>query len=255
MTQEAIVIRDLSFNHGISKVLREVSVSFPVGQFSVLLGKNGSGKSTLFNIIAGIERYQYGQVEILGHDRKKLSVSKSSRLLGFLPQFHKTVFPFSVLDVVLTGRAAYSSYLPSKKDRTISCAALDEMGLVHLQDRPYTSLSGGERQLVMLARVLVQSPSIIMLDEPTNHLDLYYQSYVLNKLRILSRTGYTVIATMHDPNQASLYGDNIHFMHDGKVLSPGMLGGDKMKETLEHVYGVRLSHTDINGKTIIVPQT
>ena len=121
--------------------------------------------------------------------------------------------------MVITGRAAFSRYRPSKSDWERVDQALLDLDIEHLRDRPYTELSGGERQLVMIARILVQAPKVILLDEPTNHLDVYYQSYLMKKLRQLSRQNFTVIAIMHDPNLA-FYLPIICFMRQHEVVKP-----------------------------------
>jgi iron complex transport system ATP-binding protein len=253
MSKYAIEINKLSFTYDESNILDEVSTAFPSGSFSVLLGRNGSGKSTLFNIIAGLEKYQQGSVKLMGKERKQLSYKHCATILGFLPQFHKTVFPFKVKDVVITGRAAFSSYLPSKQDKMMVDQAIDELGILHLADKPYTELSGGERQLVMIARVLVQNPQIIMLDEPTNHLDLHYQTYVLDKLRLLARRGYTIITVMHDPNLAVLYGDQYFFMKEKKVFMTHEEPNVQIRHLFEELYDVKLIDVPVKNKTVVVP--
>lgn len=253
MIQPAIEVKDLSFAYGHTPILDKVNLNFPTGKFSVLLGRNGSGKSTLFNIIAGLEDYRQGSVKLMGRERSRLSYADCATILGFLSQFHQSVFPFKVRDVVLTGRAAFSSFSPKKKDMERVEKAIEELEITHLIDRPYTELSGGEQQLVMIARVLVQDPPIIMLDEPTNHLDVYYQTYVLEKLRGLSQQNFTVVAIMHDPNLAFLYADHCYFMKNKTVVAPATGVNYHDSVFLEHVYGVNFTAVQVNDKTIVVP--
>ncbi|GGK69532.1 ABC transporter ATP-binding protein [Rufibacter glacialis] len=251
MTKQAIEVRDLSFSYGNTSILEEVNVSFPEGKFSVVLGRNGSGKSTLFNILSGMATYRQGSVKLMGRERKELSFADCAPLMGFLPQFHKSVFPFQVRDVVLTGRAAFSSFSPKKADLEKVEQAIEELEITHLLNRPYTELSGGEQQLVMIARVLVQNPSIILLDEPTNHLDVYYQTFVLEKLRKLSQDKFTVIAIMHDPNLAFLYADHCFFMKNKTVVKTNLSNHDS--ELLHYVYNVQFTAVQVKDKTIVVP--
>ncbi|SFH31391.1 ABC transporter ATP-binding protein [Pontibacter chinhatensis] len=254
MTEAAIEVKGLSFGYGQTPVLEEVSVAFPANRFSVLLGRNGSGKSTLFNIVAGLQKYKKGSVKLMGKERSNMSFSDCARVLGFLPQFHKSVFPFQVKDVVLTGRAAFSVFSPGKSDREKVVQAIEELGISHLADRPYTELSGGEQQLVMIARVLVQHPRIILLDEPTNHLDVYYQTYVLEKLKKLTENNLTVIAIMHDPNMAFLYADQCYFMKNRTVVMPSIEPDNHADTFLEYVYDVRFTTVMVNNKLMVVPK-
>jgi iron complex transport system ATP-binding protein len=171
----AIHVHHVHFAYDSRTVLQDVSLQAPTGEFTILLGKNGSGKSTLLRLLAGLLPLKEGTVEILGKNLDRLSLAERGRLIGFLPQFHNPVFPFSVREVVLTGRAAYVFSVPGRKDRDKADQAIAEVGLEPLRDRPYTELSGGERQLVMIARVLAQEPKVILLDEPLSHLDLANQ--------------------------------------------------------------------------------
>lgn len=254
MNGKAITVQGLSFNYGRSRILEDVDASFSKGVFSVLLGRNGSGKSTLFNLMAGLETYKHGSIKLFGKEKKELSFAQCARLIGFLSQFHKTVFSFRVRDVVLTGRAAFSTFSPSKSDIKLVEESIEEMGISHLIDRPYTELSGGEQQLVMIARVLVQDPPLIMLDEPTNHLDIYYQTYVMQKLRELSKKGKTIIAIMHDPNMAMLYADEYHYMKNKKVISRDLGESQNQGEFLNRIYDVPFFSVQIQGKTIVMPK-
>lgn len=248
-----IQIDQLNYAYGHKKVLKNIHLEFPENQFSVILGRNGCGKSTLFKLMAGLEPVKDG---LIRYSRKPLSDFKGkdrAALLGFLPQFHKTVFPFLVKDVVITGRAAFSRYRPSKSDWERVDQALLDLDIEHLRDRPYTELSGGERQLVMIARILVQAPKVILLDEPTNHLDVYYQSYLMKKLRQLSRQNFTVIAIMHDPNLAFLFADHLFFMRQHEVVKPESKTRITDPKFLKSVYDVEFHEAMIQDKTIVIP--
>ena len=150
----AIQVEKLSFAYDGRPILNEISLEIPAGQFTVLLGKNGSGKSTLMRILGGFLEFERGAVQIMGEEIRSFSSRRRARILGYLPQHHRPIFPFSVQDVVLTGRASYVSYVPKQEDVEIGIAALERVGIIHLKDRPYTELSGGEQQLVRIARVL-----------------------------------------------------------------------------------------------------
>ena len=252
-TENSIQITDLSFAYGEHTVLQNVNLRFHANRFSVLLGRNGSGKSTLFNIIAGLLRHSTGSVQLLGKEINFLSYGERARLIGFLPQFHKAVFPFRVRDVILTGRAAFSGIRPSKDDLGRVERAMAELGIEHLADRAYTELSGGEQQLVMIARILVQNPAVIILDEPTNHLDVYHQTGLLGHLKRLSRSGYTIVAIMHDPNLAFLHADHFYFMQHKTVVYPPEEGGHYDVRFLKEVYDIDFKIVPVDDRKIVVP--
>jgi len=224
-------------------------------RFSAILGRNGSGKSTLFNLITGKYRYQHGIIKLLGTERSTLSEKTKAKTIGFLSQFHQSVFPFSVYDVILTGRAAFYRFLPSANDHQIVKKTLEHMGIIHLRDKAYTDLSGGERQLVLISRIMAQEPQILILDEPTNHLDLYYQTLVLEKLKRYSRSGRTVICIMHDPNMANIYADHRYFIKEQKVYDSTIFKEiHQSNNVYEELYDTPLMELEINEKTIVLPR-
>lgn len=250
----SIHIKKLSFAYGKDIILNDVNMSFPEGKLSVILGRNGSGKSTLFNIIAGLEKKYNGSVLIGETERRDWKVGRANALkLGFLNQFHQTTFPFSVVDVILTGRASFSRFSPSKEDFEAVEQILDRFNLTHLKDKPYTSLSGGERQLVLLCRVLVQQPDLLLLDEPTNHLDLNYQIAVLQTAKELVKEGTTVLCVMHDPNMAYLFGDQFYLMKDNRLVDLHGLEQEQVRELLEQTYQLPLISLENQKKWMFVP--
>lgn len=250
-----ISIEQLTFSYGKDEVLNHVQAKFQKGKLSVILGRNGSGKSTLFKIIAGLEKNYRGNVWIGDKERRKIKAGTTAPVrLGFLTQFHQTTFPFRVSDVILTGRASFSRFSPKDSDHEAVENILHKFNLTHLKDKPYTSLSGGERQLVLLCRVLVQQPDILMLDEPTNHLDLHYQVAVLEVIRQLVNEGTTVLSVMHDPNLAFLFGDDFFVMRHNQLVAVQSLEKGELKELLEETYQVPLSVLDHQGTPIFAPQ-
>lgn len=252
--QQMIEIENLSFSYDKQEILSNINTHFSSGKFSVILGRNGSGKSTLFSIMAGLQKRYSGSIHISGTERKQVGLGKDSKVrIGFLPQFHQTTFPFSVKDVVLTGRASFFKLSPSAQDMDAVEEILKRFDLWHYRDKPYTSLSGGERQLVLLSRVLVQKPDILMLDEPTNHLDLYYQVAVLKCIRSLVDEGTTVLCVMHDPNMAFMYGDEIFVMKDKKLLPLQDKQPEDIKQILELTYSLPLLLLDNQGKLMFMP--
>lgn len=198
--------------------------------------------------------YQQGKIQLMGQDIKKCSLSQRAKLIGFLAQKHRPVFPFSVEDVVLTGRASYINLTPGKKDQEHTLSALESVGIIHLKDRAYTELSGGEQQLVMIARVLAQTPKVILLDEPTTHLDFCNQARVLKLLKDLVKKGMTIVAVLHDPNIAFLYGDAFVFLKDRRIVRPedGINPWDSA--FLKSIYQSNLQSVPYLDRALIVPE-
>jgi len=249
----AIETHHLSFSYDKRWVLNDISLTVSQNKFTVILGKNGSGKSTLFKILTGIERPQKGTISILGEDILKLSVRQRARKVGYLPQQHRPIFPFSVTDVVLTGRASYIALTPKKKDIEKAESAIDQVGIWDLRDRPFTELSGGEQQLAMIARVLAQESEVILLDEPTSHLDVFNQARVLGLIRDLVDSGLTIIAILHDPNSAFTFGDQFIFIKEGKIQTRTSSQNPWDRDFLKHVYDTELTTIPYNGRALIVP--
>jgi iron complex transport system ATP-binding protein len=233
-----IIVRDLSFSYPGQAVLREVNVHIQDGALTVILGKNGSGKSTLLKLIAGMLTPNSGGIEVMGRNVGKISAGDRAKIIGYLPQFHQPVFPFTVEEVVLTGRASYIFSMPKPGDREKALEAIRRVGIEDLRERPYSELSGGERQLVMIARVLAQEPRIILLDEPISHLDLANQTKFLTLIKKLVTSGMTVLAVLHDPNTAFLYGDEILFAHRGSIRRAEESKEPWDSKTLSEVYGI-----------------
>ncbi len=247
----AVVIEGLSYAYQDAPVLHDISLSIREGRFTVILGKNGSGKSTLLKLIAGMLRPQAGSIRIMGRNAATLSIGERARLVGYLPQFHQPVFPFTVEEVVLTGRASYVFSIPSPRDREKARQAIAQVGIEDLRTRPYTDLSGGERQLVMIARVLAQEPRIILLDEPISHLDLANQARFLKLVQGLVESGLTILAVLHDPNTAFLHGDEFVFLKDGSVRKP--LEGEQPWESslLSQIYGVGIEVSRVGNRVFV----
>lgn len=249
----ALTVENISHDYGATRVLDDVSFCAPLGEFTVILGRNGCGKSTLLKALAGINPVQHGSVKIGGHDLALLSGADRASLVGYLPQFHQTVFPFTVEDVVLTGRAAHVLSTPSRGDREKARRAIADVGIEHLARRPYSDLSGGERQMVMIARVLAQNPKVILLDEPASHLDLANQQCLFRLIRRVTAGGTAVVAVLHDPNMAFLNADRVVFLRRGRIAVPP--GGCPPWDPsfIGEVYGVPLCTLPYGDRALVIP--
>lgn len=249
----ALTVTNLTFAYGSEPVLRDVSFHAPEGRLTVLLGRNGCGKSTLLKALAGVNPLQQGSVTVGGQELAMLSGGARAGLIGYLPQFHQTVFPFTVEDVVLTGRAAYVLSTPSGIDRDKARRAIDAVGIGHLAKRPYTDLSGGERQMVMIARVLAQNPKVILLDEPASHLDLANQRRLFAIIRRITSAGTTVVAVLHDPNMAFLNADQVIFLKEGRIAVPSEGSPPWDPAFIGDIYGVPLCAFPYRDRALVIP--
>lgn len=250
-----IEIKNLTFGYDGHPVFENVNIRIPEGKLTVIVGKNGSGKSTLLKLIAGMYHPQEGSIEVFGRNLKRLSISERARFIGFLTQSHSPVFPFSVEDVVLTGRASYVFSMPGENDRRECKRALSQMGIEELRTRPYTDLSAGEQQLVMIARVLAQKSRVFLLDEPTSHLDLPNQVRLLKMVKGLVASGLTIVLVIHDPNMGFMYGDNFIFLRNGKIIKPVDEKEPYDSQVLTDVFGMKMKVESGDGKKWIIPDS
>jgi len=245
----SIEVRDLSFSYGDRPVLHDISFRVEKGEFLSILGPNGVGKSTLFRCVLGLLSGYTGTVLVDGVDSRSFSVREAARHIAYIPQSSHPIFNYSVFDIVLMGRTSgLSSFRsPRKEDREVCAWALGKVGIPHLADRCFHRLSGGEQQLVLLARALVQKAPILMLDEPTANLDFGNQLRVLEQCRSLAREGYTVIQTTHNPEQSYLFSDRILAIQHGRVLTEGSPREVLTEETIRALYGVEVRIASLQG--------
>ena len=234
-------IRNLHFAYRANgpEVLRGVDLQIQEGEILTVLGRNGAGKSTLFSCMLGMKKPLQGTVEILGRNIAAMTEREIATVVGFVPQSHNPAFAYTVEEFVLMGCAAKIGLLssPGVKEREKTQQALEKMGIAHLAQRPYTELSGGERQQVTIARAIVGEPKIILFDEPTAHLDFSNQVKVLRIVKKLSEDGYAVAMTTHDPNHALLLGGFTAILGDNGRIAWGETEAIVTQENLEKVYG------------------
>ncbi len=253
----SLEVRGVSFRYGSITALDGVEMRVNGGEVVSLVGPNGSGKSTLLKCIDNILRPKSGVVLVDEKDISKLGLKDISKIMGYVPQTSvKTVFPFTVFDMVLMGRKPYISWKVGKRDREIVAETLAFLGLSELSLRYGSELSGGEQQKVLLARALAQEPQVLLLDEPTSNLDIRHQLEVLEAIgQMTKEKSLAVVMAIHDLNLAARFSDKMLMLKRGKVFSLGTPDEVLTRANIREVYGadVRVFKDDGLGYPHIVP--
>jgi iron complex transport system ATP-binding protein len=223
-----------------------LDVSLANGEVLALLGPNGSGKTTLLKTLLGLIAPRAGEVRLGEHALATYSLRERARLIAYVPQAHVATFAFTVEAVVLMGRTAHGNVFsrPSTADRAAAMRVLERFGIAALAARPYTMISGGERQLVLLARALAQEPQFVVLDEPTASLDFGNQGKVMREIRALAAAGHGVLFTTHDPNHALRAADRAYLLREGERIADGAVGEVLTRGRLEALYGSPVERLD-----------
>jgi iron complex transport system ATP-binding protein len=242
--------RALAYGYRGHSVGRDVSFAFDAGEVLCLLGPNGGGKTTLFKTLLGLIPAQGGGVLLDGRDLRALDRGAIARAIAYVPQAGSGYFPFSVREVVLMGRTAHlpAFGVPSRADHRAAEAAIDRLGLAALADAPFTRISGGERQLTLIARALAQDTRLLVMDEPTASLDFGNQVKVLEQVLALARAGIGILLSTHDPDHALACADRVALLHHGTLAALGPPDEVLTPAALHAAYGV-----EVRVETIALP--
>jgi iron complex transport system ATP-binding protein len=210
------------------------------GELLGMLGKNGAGKSTLFRCILGLEKAHTGTVFLDGRGIETMKPACLAKLIAYVPQTHHPSFNYTVLDMVLMGTAAQGKTwaMPNARQRTAASEALDRMGMAKFRNRGFRQLSGGEQQLVLISRALAQQARLLVMDEPTANLDYGNQIRVLLQIKALSRQGYSIILSTHNPDHAFLFTDRVLALHNNRLAASGAPAEVLTEELISELYGV-----------------
>jgi len=204
-------VKQISFEYDNQKILDDISFKMEKSQIFCLIGPNGSGKTTMLDCIMGLLSLKSGKIFLQGQDISQLNPKQIAQNIAYVPQNHKKTFPYTVKEIVLMGRAAHNGLFnsPNQHDHLIAHNAIETAGIEHLKERPYTELSGGEGQLVMIARALAQEPTLLIMDEPTTHLDFQNSLVVLESIKYLVRKKQiSVLLATHHLNHAFYFENN-----------------------------------------------
>ncbi|GAB4268550.1 MAG: ABC transporter ATP-binding protein [Candidatus Rifleibacteriota bacterium] len=237
-----LVVENLGFAYDGLQVLSEISFNIAEGKITTILGPNGSGKTTLLKLILGLLQPAKGTIRLFEKNLEEYSLKERAKLLAYVPQKHAPAFSYNVIDVVAMGRHPHGSLFQgtTRHDLEISESSLERLGITHLKDRPYTELSGGEQQLVLIARALTQQARILVMDEPVSGLDYGNQLMLLKQMTALAQSGITCINTSHYPEHALWTSDFAVFLKDGRLIRQGNANEVITSENLKKLY-----HADI----------
>ena len=242
-------VASLAFGFPGRTIGRDVSFALEAGEVMCVLGPNGGGKTTLFRTVLGLLARHAGAIRLQGQEIETLSRTEIARRVGYVPQGHTGYFAFTVREFVLMGRTAHLGIFsaPGRKDLAIASRVLESLGIAHLADKPVTEISGGERQLALVARALAQEPKLLVLDEPTASLDFGNQVRVLQRISALAGSGMSILFSSHDPDHAFLCARRALLLAEGRVLEIGAPRAVIRSDTLQRLYGVSVQVIDLGG--------
>jgi iron complex transport system ATP-binding protein len=236
-------------------IFADINFSVSSGDIFCILGANGTGKTTLIKCLTGLMSPHSGEILIDGRKMNSFSRADLAKKIGYIPQIHNSTFPFTVLDVVLMGRSPHLDMFesPSEKDYDIALKSLESLNIEYMKDKPYTEISGGEQQLVFIARILTQEPSILILDEPTSHLDFGNQIRTLNIIKRLASKGLSVIMSSHFPDHAFISANKVALMDGKSFLAIGKPEDVITTANMKKIYGIDVKVMDIGKRMACIP--
>lgn len=257
MSEILLELKNISCGYGKEFVMNNISCQFKSGKITGIIGPNGSGKTTILRAATAVLKPQKGSIELNGKDIRTISLLERAKTIAVVSQESNFFFDMNVLEYVLIGRIPHkkTAWFPdSKNDITRAEKTLEKCGVANFAKRMLGELSGGERQLVHIARALVQEPSILFLDEPTNHLDMAHQQQVMILTKKLAEeSNLAIVVVLHDLNLAARFCNTLYLVHQGRIRSSGSPEEILKPETLNEVYSAKIAicNDPINNKPLI----
>lgn len=247
-------VKNLAYSYNKKRtVLKDVNLAVNKGDILCLLGPNGTGKTTLLRSILGLNKIAKGEILLNNKSILSLSQKDKAKLMAYVPQALTMSFPYEVLEVVIMGRTPHlkSGMAPSSKDIEISKESLNVLDIEHLSTRSFNEISGGERQMVFVARAIAQQAKILIMDEPTANLDYGNQVRMLRVVNSLAEQGYGILMTSHFPDHAFLACNKVALLKDGKVSKYGLPEEVVTSQSLSELYGtpICVSSALVNGES------
>ena len=241
-----IEVKDLCFSYGDHEVLRDMSFTIPEKRLVAVLGVNGAGKSTLFKCMLGLLKGYTGSILLDDRDIRSLSRSERASKIGYVPQNEKQIYNYTVTETVLMGMAhtIHPISAPKKEHLDKAEEVMERMGIAHLASRGINEISGGERQLALLARVIAQDSEILIMDEPTANLDYGHQHQVMMMIKHLAEQGYTILLSTHNPEHAVMYATDVMALKDRRLLVSGKNEDVMTDELIDELYGLPVRIAD-----------
>lgn len=252
-------VENVNAGYGGTQVLFDITMSVAPGRICALMGRNGSGKTTLLRCINRVIRPDSGTINIMGKDIRGLNRHDISRMISVVPQTSFSPFSFSCLDMVLMAGASRLApwQSPDRTDRDRALDVMEEAGVDHLAGKMFNAISGGERQLVMLARSLFQDTPMMLLDEPNSHLDFTNQHRMMEMMqRLVKKRQMSAVISLHDPHLTRYYCDDVVMIKSGAITAMGNTSDIMVREVLTEVLGSRIRCDETkNGVFVVTPES
>jgi iron complex transport system ATP-binding protein len=250
MSETLMELDRVCCGYGNRTVIKDISLQLKSGEILCLLGPNGVGKTTLFKTILGFLKIKGGKILIEGEEITNWGRKEMAKAIAYVPQSHHPAFPFTVMDIVLMGRSVNLGFLssPTQKDYEMAEEIMESLGIVDLKDKIYTEISGGQQQMVLIARAMIQNAKILIMDEPTSSLDYGNQVKILEQIDLLRKKGFSVIMTSHYPNHAFLCATKVALLQRNQCFITGNVDEVVMEDNLRNTYGIDVKITSVRNE-------
>ncbi len=244
---------DVQFSYGDGTTFEALNLTIPKAKISFVLGENGSGKTTLLKLMLGLLATTGGKIEVAGSNIAGLTMRQRARLMAYIPQDHAPVFNLAVEDIILMGCANQLTMFatPNQAARRRARQIAEQLGIAHLLDKGYKKISGGERQLCLIARALLQKSQVIIMDEPTANLDFAHKISFFKHCKALAESGTSIVISSHQPENALKYADYVLFMKNRQCSAAGSVATMMTAQRLSELYGIAVDVSTLTSHEVI----